>query len=161
MTQPKIWKALSVRQPWAWMILHGKDIENRTWPIDFRGDFMLHTGLECTRSEYRDACNFARSIAPELRIPALEDLERGGIVGVGTITGCLPPREIASRKWHMSGQYGAVLEQMRTTRFVPCKGLLNFFEVPAEIAARVLSTEVDVREPKPVVLPPQCDLFGG
>ena len=25
-------KALSIRQPWAWLILHaGKDIENRDW----------------------------------------------------------------------------------------------------------------------------------
>ena len=28
-------KALSIRQPWAWAILHaGKDIENRDWRTD-------------------------------------------------------------------------------------------------------------------------------
>jgi hypothetical protein len=31
-------KALSVRSPWRWFILHaGKDIENRDWPTKFRG----------------------------------------------------------------------------------------------------------------------------
>lgn len=32
-------KALSIRQPWAWLILHaGKDIENRVWQTRFRGE---------------------------------------------------------------------------------------------------------------------------
>lgn len=36
-------KALSIRQPWAWMILHaGKDIENREWPTRFRGRVLIH-----------------------------------------------------------------------------------------------------------------------
>lgn len=31
-------KALSVRQPWAWAIVHaGKDVENRNWPTPHRG----------------------------------------------------------------------------------------------------------------------------
>lgn len=35
--------ALSVRQPWAWLILHaGKDIENRTWRTRYRGPLLIH-----------------------------------------------------------------------------------------------------------------------
>lgn len=35
-------KCLSVRQPWAWAILHaGKDVENRTWPPSPK---LLHPG---------------------------------------------------------------------------------------------------------------------
>lgn len=31
-------KALSIRQPWAWLIIHGgKDVENRTWHTKHRG----------------------------------------------------------------------------------------------------------------------------
>ena len=31
-------KALSIQQPWAWLIAHGKkDVENRTWATAFRG----------------------------------------------------------------------------------------------------------------------------
>jgi len=31
-------KALSIRQPYAWLIIHGyKDIENRTWGTRVRG----------------------------------------------------------------------------------------------------------------------------
>lgn len=35
-------KALSVRAPWWWAILHGKPIENRDWYTSFRGRFYLH-----------------------------------------------------------------------------------------------------------------------
>lgn len=38
-------KALSILQPWPWLILHAwKDIENRTWPTRFRGRFLIHAG---------------------------------------------------------------------------------------------------------------------
>jgi len=31
-------KCLSIRQPWAWLIIHGgKDVENRTWWTDYPG----------------------------------------------------------------------------------------------------------------------------
>lgn len=36
-------KALSVKQPWASLIVHGiKDIENRTWRTHFRGKIYIH-----------------------------------------------------------------------------------------------------------------------
>ncbi|MEI3544750.1 MAG: ASCH domain-containing protein [Alphaproteobacteria bacterium] len=36
---------LSIRQPWAWLIVNGyKDIENRTWPTHFRGKVLIHAG---------------------------------------------------------------------------------------------------------------------
>jgi len=38
-------KALSVRAPWWWAILHlGKDIENRDWSTNYRGKIYLHAG---------------------------------------------------------------------------------------------------------------------
>ncbi|WP_245839042.1 ASCH domain-containing protein [Yersinia kristensenii] len=36
-------KALSIRQPWAWLIVNGyKDIENRTWNTKCRGPVLIH-----------------------------------------------------------------------------------------------------------------------
>lgn len=36
-------KALSFRHPWAWLIVAGyKDIENRSWPTNFRGRVYIH-----------------------------------------------------------------------------------------------------------------------
>lgn len=43
MTEMRI---LTVRQPWAWAIFHGKDVENRVRNIagDFRGPIAIHAG---------------------------------------------------------------------------------------------------------------------
>ena len=38
-------RALSVRQPWAALILDGrKPVENRTWPTSYRGPLAVHAG---------------------------------------------------------------------------------------------------------------------
>lgn len=39
-------KALTVRQPWAWALIHGgKDIENRVQAWSYRGPVAVHAGL--------------------------------------------------------------------------------------------------------------------
>jgi hypothetical protein len=76
-------RALSIRQPWAWCILHaGKDIENRDWQpcnpgLRFRGTFLLHASLRCDPidQETRERIRAASGI----EIP--NDPPRGGIVG--------------------------------------------------------------------------------
>ena len=38
-------KALTVKQPWAWAIMHGgKDVENRSRPTKHRGQLYIHAG---------------------------------------------------------------------------------------------------------------------
>lgn len=60
-------KALSLRQPWAHIVLHyGKNLENRRWYTSFRGTFLLHAAKAMTRAEYEDAedftlCDWARA----------------------------------------------------------------------------------------------------
>ena len=35
-------KAISIRQPWAWLIVNGyKDVENRTWYTSHRGPLLI------------------------------------------------------------------------------------------------------------------------
>ena len=47
---------LSIRQPWAWLILNaGKDIENREWPTRFRGRVLIHASKGMTHDEWEDA----------------------------------------------------------------------------------------------------------
>ena len=54
MTKNDIMKALTVKQPWASLIVEGiKDIENRTWKTNYRGRILIHSskmpekGLPC------------------------------------------------------------------------------------------------------------------
>lgn len=123
--------ALSIRQPWAWAILHlGKNIENRCWPTKFRGRFFIHAAKGCTATEYEggvlDAI-YAVSNGPDRyrgrRMPSLRDMDRGGVVGVADLVACV---EDHSSAW-FEGRYGFVLENVKPVPFVPCKGQQRFF----------------------------------
>lgn len=114
--------ALSIRQPWAWLILNrGKDVENRTWPTKFRGRFLIHAAKGCTREEYDCAESFAW--CNDVEIPPLKTLPRGGIVGLATLTDCVAA---SASDWFV-GDWGFVLADVQPLPFVPCKGALGFF----------------------------------
>lgn len=52
-------KVLSIRQPWAWLIVNGhKDIENRTWTTRFRGPIPIQASKGMTLDEYNDVDGF-------------------------------------------------------------------------------------------------------
>ena len=121
-------KALSIRQPWAWMILHaGKDIENRIWPTRIRGRVLVHASKGMTPSEWMNAWDFA-DMDMELgdRKPDLRSIERGGIVGSVEIVDCVTQSE---SPWFM-GAYGFVLRNPVVLPFRPYRGALGFFDVP-------------------------------
>lgn len=123
-------KALSIRQPWAWLILNaGKDIENREWPTRFRGRVLIHTGKGMTSDEYDDAMDLASRLCRSLALPSYESLERGGIVGEAEIAGCVT----ASDSPWFFGQYGFVLREPKVLPFIPFRGQLGFFDVEEEI----------------------------
>lgn len=47
-------KALTVQQPWAWAIFHGKPIENRTQCWRYRGPLAIHAGARWSDRGERD-----------------------------------------------------------------------------------------------------------
>ena len=125
-------KALSVRQPWAWLIIHGgKDIENRTWPTKFRGQSLIHAAKGMTRHEYEtvegDLLCHAGTAAVDL--PPYEELARGGIIGSVEVVDCVSASDSA---W-FAGPYGFVLRSPSPMEFLPFKGQLGFFEVPDDL----------------------------
>ena len=123
-------KALSILQPWAWLIIHGhKDIENREWKpynpgLKFRGPVAIHTGMKADRFSIDDVM---RGIHPVTGGPlvALEprSFERGGIVGMAEIVDCI---ETSESDWFV-GPYGFVIRNARPVPFIPVKGQLGFF----------------------------------
>lgn len=125
--------AISVRQPWAWAIVHaGKPVENRTWRTSYRGPLLIHAAKGMTKEEYDDFRDFYEMVivatnplvAPAL--PAFDELQRGGIVGRGTLTDCV--RQHPSL-W-FSGPYGFVLADVEPVPFQPYRGQLQLFDVP-------------------------------
>lgn len=119
--------ALSILQPWAWLIVHGhKDIENRTWPTHRRGDILIHAGKRWGR-EQRDDLEDIREAFPHLVLPDTYDL--GGIVGAARIVDCV---QQSDSPW-FNGPHGFVLANSRPApAFVPLKGALGFFRVSRE-----------------------------
>lgn len=116
-------KTLSIRQPWAWLIVNGhKDIENRQWHTNFRGPVLIHAGKAMTKAEYADCLDVAEHVG--VTIPAFADLQRGGIVGVAEIVGCV--RESTS-PWFF-GDYGFQIANAKPLDFVARGGTLGFFD---------------------------------
>lgn len=119
-------KALSIRQPWAWLILHGgKDIENRVWRTRYRGPLLIHAAKGMTEAEYLGTCLFAAARGVEL--PAARDLLRGGIVGQVEVVNCVAQSE---SRW-FEGPFGLVLADPVPLPFRELRGMLGMFEVPA------------------------------
>lgn len=123
-------KALSLRQPWAWAVVEaGKDVENRRWNTKFRGDFLIHAASGWTKKQYRDSRAWIETLKDQegvrlvKEVPPMALLERGGIVGVATLVDVLPPSDTLSffpRPWHVPGQWGFVLENVRPLPFRAC-----------------------------------------
>lgn len=119
-------KALSILQPWAWLIVSGhKDVENRGWYTAFRGRFLVHAGKRYGPRLYKDDAEYFRS-QYDISLPPLEQIQLGGIVGEATIMDCR--REVSSR-WYMDDSWGFVLTGMKQLPFRPYRGQLGFFDV--------------------------------
>lgn len=124
--------ALSIRQPWAYLIIHAqKDVENREWPTRVRGRVLIHASKTMTRADYQ-ACALYCSGLPEGTLPkdfwfpTFEELksQQGGIVGVMNIVDCVTH---SKSEW-FCGPYGFVIDAASTLPFHPTKGMLGFFQ---------------------------------
>ena len=129
MTLPNI--ALSVKQPWASLIVHGhKPIENRSWGTLFRGRVIIHASKKLEPREM-EACRhlmMERGIqlpdSSPLKGLSLHAYPAGGIVGVVTMTDCVTASE---DPWFV-GTNGFVFEEATPVPFRACRGALGFFE---------------------------------
>lgn len=127
-------RVLSIRQPWAWLIMHGgKDIENRTWTTKIRGRVFIHASKGVVKSEWEEAWNFVNKISPGIwQKGKLEikpgTIERGGIIGSVEIVNCVRKSE---SPWFV-GTHGFMLRNPQPAPFYPYKGQLGFFSIRKE-----------------------------
>ncbi len=119
---PKL--ALSIRQPWAWAIMHaGKGVENRDWATKYRGQICIHAAKACSKKDYLEAVEFIQSIGIEWPLD-VNTLDRGGIIGTAELVDCVSASE---SPWFF-GKYGFVLKNPKATQFIPVNGKLGFFD---------------------------------
>jgi len=126
-------KALSVRQPWAWLIVHGyKDIENRTWVTPYRGPLLIQAGAAMAPPEDRE---YAAALCRRLGIALPETFDRGGIVGLVRLVDFT---DESPSPW-FGGPYGWMLREPHPLTFTPWLGRLGLFDV--DVAALTLTPE--------------------
>jgi hypothetical protein len=134
-------KALSIMQPWAWLIIAGhKDIENRSWPTKYRGLVLIHAGKKFDGADDADEWEW-----PHIERPKKFDM--GGIVGQAEIVDCVTTSE---SEWFF-GRYGFVIRNAKPLPFRPCRGQLGFFIHDF--------TPPTPKAPKPAVPPAQSVLL--
>lgn len=135
--------ALSIRQPWAGLIVAGrKRIEIRTWPANLRGPLLIHASK--TRDERPEA---ERHVTPA--IAPLCSLA-GGVIGLVELIEC---REYRAREsflaeiddhlnapgWFVRpAMYGLVLASPVAVPFFRCSGQTRFFNVAGVERPRII-----------------------
>ena len=126
-------RVISIRQPWAWLIVHGyKDIENRTWAPKHRGRVLIHAGKTVKDDDFPVQREWVQTCG--IQIPA--DLPTGAIVGEAVVTGVVRSRAgdapPTSSPWY-EGPVGIQLSYpVAYAEPIPSKGQLGIYEYNQE-----------------------------
>lgn len=128
MRSPLQLRALSVRQPWAWAIIHaGKDIENRGHVAIWKGAMKpgsrvaIHASKGMTRDEYVEAYDFMSSIG--VTCPPAGALIRGAVIGSVEVIDIVTK---SASPWFF-GPRGLVLRTPEPCEPIAAIGQLGFF----------------------------------
>jgi hypothetical protein len=125
-------RILTVRQPWAWAIIHGgKDVENRVRNIagDYRGPVTIHAGLRDDPNgwdEYEAGWHDAASMS----------IARGAIIGVvdlvdvHSVESCIEQQRdgdwlVCSERAERAGHHLVLANPRPLARPIPFKGALG------------------------------------
>ena len=111
-------KALTVRQPWASLIVAGiKDVENRTWATSYRGRFAVHAGAKLDKEgldEYSDL------------VESLGELPQGAVIGTVVLADVT---QGSKSPFAVPGQYHWLLRDPEAfAEPVPMAGRLGLWE---------------------------------
>ena len=127
--QPEPWlRAISVRQPWAWAIIHaGKDCENRSMAAAKSFRPAIGRRVYIHASSYRwDLTNAAAYLkARGIVMPPVEELYFGGVIGSVLITDIVTAH---SSPW-FHGPAALVLADPRPEPFLRLRGQVGLFRV--------------------------------
>lgn len=116
-------KALSLKQPWAELILRGKKkIEIRKWNTKFRGRFLIHASKNPDEKAMKKF--------------GFKNLPCGFIIGQAELVNVKRYKDerefnkdkhfhLATSEW---GNYGFILKNVKRVKPIPAKGSLGFWE---------------------------------
>jgi hypothetical protein len=132
-------KALTIKQPWVYAIFReGKDIENRTWQTSYRGWLAIHSAGQPRRGAMYPG---------RLLVPDLSTLDYSAVCGVVRLVDIVAK---SRSKWFYqpddgSTNFGWVLaDPIPFDRPIKCKGKLNLWNLPEDIAEEISHMLMDV-----------------
>ncbi|MEO0357093.1 MAG: hypothetical protein AAF386_02140, partial [Pseudomonadota bacterium] len=139
--------ALSVRQPWAWAIIHGgKEIENRSLGSIRAGNMdcrtiCIHAASGMTEDEYR--WGLWRLDRHGVRCPRPNDLIRSAIIGQVDVVDIITESD---SEW-FGGTAGLKLANPRPITPIPCAGTGGYFRTTrgtelAQVKPRMVRIEL-------------------
>ena len=122
-------KALSVRQPWAWLIVRGyKTIENRTWPTNHRGPLAIHASLTVDEDAVRRLVSLCVANGEPLTAQDLREIHTtGAVIGTVNVTDCTQAPQGNDTNWHSAGCWAWVLRKPKPMSPVKVRGALGLF----------------------------------
>lgn len=142
-------RVLTVRQPWAWAIIHGqKSVENRSRNIagSYRGPVAIHAGLGLSAEGWadrkvQDAMTAAGGI-PDWHVT-------GRVIGVVDLVGAHAP-DACTRgwcsPWAMENHHHLVLANPRPLATpIPAKGRLGLWRPDAALSAAITAALAPVQ----------------
>jgi hypothetical protein len=135
-------KALSIRQPWATLIVLGmKTVENRSWVTNYRGKLLIHAAKTITKEDMQAGRKFCQ----ENGFPFPENFPTRGFIGMCDFTGIIweeteglttdrtPAMLTNEVRGYIDGSIGFFLENAKPINYIPAPGRLGLFNPPAEI----------------------------
>jgi hypothetical protein len=144
-------KALSIRQPWAGLIVAGiKNIENRSWMTKYQGPLVI---VSTKTPEKPDVWRVVRAKVKELGLAFPESLCNCdgyalGVVDFRHVVYLADDGEIETdhphlttaiyQTWWERDSVGFILEHPRRLPHpLPVRGALGLYTLPAEVAAKI------------------------
>ena len=129
-------KALSVRQPWATLLVEGrKTIEVRSWATDYRGPLVICASSAPKNVFWHDQVDNVHRL-----------MHAGCIIGIVDLIDCRPMTEgddDASCGNYVAGAWAWVVRPVSYCRPDPIVGRLNLFDVPDDALVRIANDDTD------------------
>lgn len=117
-------KCLSIKQPWAWLILNaGKDVENRTWNTFHRGRFLIHASKQV---DHGAMMKYSHLLPKGVALPS------------GCVVGSVELHDVTQSvggvsEWRQDTRFGYLLKDPKQfDNPIPLRGRMGFYEVNLE-----------------------------
>jgi hypothetical protein len=124
-------RILTLKQPWASLIIGGhKDVENRTWATDYRGDLAIIAGFGIDRD-----VRALKLMREHLFIDDTRKLPRGCVIGIVEVFDMVTQ---SASPW-FSGPVGWCVRDPRRTTLLQWRGSLGLGKLKPEQESAIRS----------------------